>query len=100
MDDLMELEKIYFENCLETMARMRDSFVDFVITSPPYDDIRSYNGYLFEFEKIARELKRVLKRGGVMIWVVGDKTEDGSKTGTSFRQALYFKEIGLNLHAP
>ena len=54
---------------------MPDGFVDFIITSPPYDNIRSYNGYQFEFEKIAIEIKRILKRGGVMIWVVGDKTE-------------------------
>lgn len=94
----MELEKIYNENCLETMARMPDNFIDFVITSPPYDDIRNYNGYQFEFEKIAQELFRVLKVGGVIIWVVADATIDGSETGTSFKQALFFKEIGFRLH--
>ena len=94
----MKLNKIYNENCLQTMAKMPSSFVDFIITSPPYDDIRKYNGYQFEFEKIAIEIKRILKVGGMMIWVVGDKTEDGSETGTSFKQALYFKKIGLNIH--
>lgn len=77
---------------------MPDDFLDFVITSPPYDNLRNYNGYKFEFEKIARELKRVLTKGGVMIWIVGDKTARGSETVTSFKQALHFKEIGLSLH--
>ena len=94
----MEKEKIYNEDCLETMARMPDCYVDFVITSPPYDDIRNYNGYHFEFEKIAKELFRVTKKGGVIVWVVADATINGSETGTSFRQALYFKDIGFNLH--
>ena len=94
----MELDKIYNENCLITMQKMPDYFVDFVITSPPYDDIRNYNGYQFEFEKIAIELFRVLKMGGVIIWVVNDATIDGSETGTSFKQALFFKQIGFRLH--
>ncbi len=94
----MELDKIYNENCLITMDTMPDNFVDFVITSPPYDDIRNYNGYQFEFEKIAKELFRVLKIGGVVIWVVGDATIEGSESGTSFKQALFFKEIGFRLH--
>ena len=94
----MEFEKIYNENCLITMSNMPDNYIDFVITSPPYDDIRNYNGYQFEFEKIAQELFRVLKTGGVIIWVVADATINGSETGTSFRQALYFKEIGFRLH--
>ena len=94
----MEINKIYNENCLQTMTKMPNDFVDFIITSPPYDDIRDYQGYQFPFEKIAIELKRILKIGGMMIWVVGDKTENGSETGTSFKQALYFKEIGLSLH--
>lgn len=68
------------------------------MTSPPYDDIRDYNGFSFDFEGIARELLRVLKPGGVIVWIVGDQTKNGSETGTSFKQALYFKEIGLNLH--
>ncbi len=94
----MEFEKIYNENCLITMGNMPDNYIDFVITSPPYDDIRNYNGYQFEFEKIVQELFRVLKPGGIIIWVVADATINGSETGTSFRQALYFKEIGFRLH--
>lgn len=72
--------------------------VDFIITSPPYDDLRDYKGYKFDFESIARSLYKVLKEGGVMIWVVSDAVKDGSESGTSFRQALYFKEIGFRLH--
>jgi len=94
----MELEKIHNEDCLSTMGRMPDNFIDFVITSPPYDDIRNYNGYEFDFKNIAKELFRVIKVGGIIIWVVGDATIDGSETGTSFKQALFFKEIGFKLH--
>lgn len=94
----MEINKIYCESNLETMARMPDNFVDLVVTSPPYDGLRDYNGYSFPFEDIAKELFRVIKDGGVIVWVVGDATINGSETGTSFRQALYFKECGFNLH--
>jgi site-specific DNA-methyltransferase (adenine-specific) len=94
----MEINKIYNENCLETMAKMPDKFVDLTVTSPPYDDLRTYKGFEFRFEDIAKELYRVTKQGGVVVWVVGDATVNGSETGTSFKQALYFKEIGFNLH--
>lgn len=94
----MELNKIYNENCIHTMARMPDCFIDLTVTSPPYDELRTYNGYSFPFEEIAKELYRVTKQGGVVVWVVGDATINGSETGTSFKQALYFKEIGFNLH--
>lgn len=94
----MEVNKIYNENCLDTMNRMADGYVDLVVTSPPYDNLREYKGYSFPFEDIAKELFRTVKDGGVVIWVVGDATSSGSETGTSFRQALFFKEIGFNLH--
>jgi len=80
------------------MARMPDGFVDLTVTSPPYDNLRAYNGYSFDFESVAKELFRITKQGGIVVWVVGDATIKGSETGTSFRQALYFKEIGFNLH--
>jgi len=95
---MIELNKIYCENCLITMARMSDGFVDLTVTSPPYDNLRDYKGYSFDFESIAKELFRVTKKGGVVVWVVGDATINGSETGTSFRQALYFKKCGFNLH--
>jgi len=94
----MEINKIYCENCLDTMARMPDGFIDLTVTSPPYDNLRKYNGYSFDFESIAKELYRVTKNGGVVVWVVGDSTVNGSESGTSFKQALFFKECGFNLH--
>lgn len=94
----LEINKCYNENCLDTMARMPDDFIDLTVTSPPYDNLRTYNGYSFDFEAVAKELFRVTKQGGVVVWVVGDATIKGSETGTSFRQALYFKDIGFNLH--
>lgn len=94
----MEINKVYNENCLDTMRRMSDNFIDLTVTSPPYDNLRDYKGYTFPFEDIAKELYRVTKQGGVVVWVVGDATINGSETGTSFKQALYFKDIGFNLH--
>ena len=94
----MEINKCYNENCLDTMSKMPDGFIDLTVTSPPYDNLRTYNGYSFDFEAVAKELFRVTKQGGVVVWVVGDATIKGSETGTSFKQALYFKEIGFNLH--
>lgn len=91
------MDSIKVEDCLVTMASMRDESVDLVVTSPPYDNLRTYNGYSFDFESVAQELSRVLKPGGVIVWVVGDATISGSETGTSFRQALHFKSLGLNL---
>ena len=94
----IELNKIYNENCLDTMKRMPDCFIDLTVTSPPYDNLRDYNGYSFPFEEIAKELFRVTKQGGVVVWVVGDATVKGSETGTSFKQALYFMQCGFLLH--
>lgn len=94
----IELNKIYNEDCLETMKRMPDKSVDLVVTSPPYDNLRDYKGYAFDFESVAKELFRIIKDGGVVVWVVGDATVNGSESGTSFKQALFFKEIGFRLH--
>jgi len=80
------------------MRKMSDCFIDLTITSPPYDNLRDYKGYSFDFENIANELYRITKEGGVLIWIVGDATIKGSETGSSFKQALYFKRIGFNLH--
>ena len=106
---MMEINKIYNEDCLVTMSNIPDNTIDLTVTSPPYDDLRTYNnhisgkktefnGYSFDFENIAKELYRTTKEGGIVVWVVGDGTEKGSETGTSFRQALFFKEIGFNIH--
>jgi len=81
------------------MKELPDGCVDLTVTSPPYDNLRTYNGYVFDFEGIAKELYRVTKDGGVVVWIVNDATINGSETGTSFRQALYFKDVcGFNLH--
>lgn len=90
-------------DCQARLAAVPDGSVDMVVTSPPYDSLRSYNGmpaFTFDtFHPIADELARVIKPGGVIVWNVGDATVDGSETGSSFRQALYFKDVcGLNLH--
>lgn len=91
--------KILNGNCLDIMRDViPDNSVDLTVTSPPYDDLRTYNGYSFDFEEIAKELYRVTKEGGVIVWVVNDATIKGSETGTSFEQALYFKKCGFNLH--
>ena len=80
------------------MATFPDNYIDLTVTSPPYDNLRDYNGYDFNFEGIANQLYRVTKQGGVVVWVVNDATIKGSETGTSFRQALYFKDVcGFNL---
>lgn len=92
------INKVIMGDCLEVMKGIPDKSIDMVLTSPPYDNLRDYKGYTFNFEGIAKEIYRVLKDGGVCVWIVGDATIKGSETGTSFKQALYFKEIGFNLH--
>lgn len=79
------------------LATFPDACIDLTVTSPPYDNLRTYKGFTFDFEAIARQLYRVTKPGGVVVWVVGDATIDGSETGTSFRQALYFRELGFSV---
>jgi DNA modification methylase len=85
-------------DCLIGMKQMPDNSIDLTVTSPPYDNLRNYNEFTWDFKGIAKELYRVTKQGGVVVWIVGDATVKGSETGTSFKQALYFKEIGFNLH--
>ena len=93
-----KINKLYNENCIKTMQNLPINFVDLVVTSPPYDDMRSYKNNTFnEFQEMAKSLFKVIKRGGVLVWVVGDQTIKGNETGTSFKQALFFKEIGFNL---
>lgn len=78
---------------------MPDNFVDLTVTSPPYDDLRDYKGFIFDYQSMFRELHRITKPGGVVVWVVCDATINGSETGTSFRQALYARDnAGFNLH--
>lgn len=92
------LNKINVGDCLGVMKNFDTDSIDLIVTSPPYDGLRNYNGYSFDFENIAREFYRIIKPGGTVVWVIGDATVQGTETGTSFRQALFFKEIGFNLH--
>lgn len=94
----MDINNLYCIDNVEGMKHLPNSFVDLTVTSPPYDGLRTYNGYSFDFENVAKQLFRVTKEGGVVVWIVGDETKNGSESGTSFKQALYFKEIGFNIH--
>lgn len=86
-------------DCLEGLKLMKDNSINLVVTSPPYDNLREYKeGHEFDFEGIAKELYRVIKEGGVVVWNVNDATIKGDETGSSFHQVLFFKEIGFNLH--
>jgi site-specific DNA-methyltransferase (adenine-specific) len=90
----------YIKCCdnVEGLRGLPDNCIDLTVTSPPYDDLRTYKGFSWDFDALAVELYRVTKPGGVIVWVVNDATVKGSETGTSFRQALAFKELGFNLH--
>jgi DNA modification methylase len=98
MDISNILNTIIEGNCVEIMKGFEDDFIDLTVTSPPYDGLRNYKGYIFPFEDIAKGLYRVTKPGGVVVWVVNDATIEGSETGTSFKQVLYFMSVGFNLH--
>lgn len=98
MDISNFINKIIEGNCTEIMRQFDDDVIDLTVTSPPYDDLRNYKGFVFPFEEIAQELYRITKPGSVLVWVVADATIDATETGTSFKQALFFKEIGFNLH--
>lgn len=94
----MDINRIYNENCIDTMRKMDDGSIDLVVTSPPYDDLRTYNGYSFDVDAISAEMYRVMGDGRIVVWVVGDACVNGSETGTSFKQALRFMEVGFKLH--
>lgn len=100
---MLELNNIYCGDARLVMKDIDDESVDMVITSPPYDNLRTYNNpdnpWNFDvFKGVADELYRVIKPGGVVVWIVNDRTMKGSKTLTSFKQALYFNEIGFNVN--
>ena len=90
---------IFHGDNVATMKDWPDACVDLVVTSPPYDNLRTYGGHTWDFDGVARELTRLLKPGGVIVWVVADATVKGSETLTSMRQAIHFKDVcGLNAH--
>lgn len=96
------INKIINGDSLEILQGMPDNAIDLIVTSPPYDDLRDYNKEIIwnfdKFKDIARELYRIMKKGGVIVWVVGDKTKNGNKSLSSFKQALYFQELGFNIY--
>ena len=102
---MLETNKIYNCNCIDGLKLLDDNSVDLTVCSPPYDNLREYHGVINEdtwnfdvFKPIAKELYRVTRKGGVVVWVVGDAVVNGGETGSSFRQALYFQECGFKLH--
>ena len=92
------INKIINGNCVEVMKNFDENSIDLTLTSPPYDNLRTYKGFTFPFEDIAKELYRITKVGGVVVWVVNDATIESSETVTSFKQPLKFMEVGFNLH--
>jgi site-specific DNA-methyltransferase (adenine-specific) len=100
---IMNGVKIYNGDCAEILHLLDSEEIDLTVTSPPYDNLRTYNGNISQwsfdkFKIIAKELYRVTKQGGIVVWIVNDATIKGTETGTSFRQALWFMDCGFNLH--
>ncbi len=95
---MLELDKIHCGDNCDLLGQLPRECIDLVVTSPPYDDLRTYGGHSWDFFGVAWQLRRVLKPGGVIVWVVADGTKDGSETGSSLEQALHFKRLGMNLH--
>ena len=94
----IKLNSVYHSDCIELMKSMEENSVDLTVTSPPYDELRNYNGYHFAFEDIAKNLFRITKKGGVLVWVVGDKIKNGNRSLTCFKQAIFFQTVGFNVH--
>lgn len=93
-----ELNEIYNIDCLEGMKNLPDNCIDLIVTSPPYDNLRTYKGFCFQFEDIAKEIYRIMKPTGIVVWIVGDKIDKGNKSLTSFKQCLFFQSIGFKVH--
>jgi len=95
---MQDMNVVINRDCAEGLKELPDNFVDLTVTSPPYDNLRYYKGFTFDFPTTALQLYRVTKEGGVVVWVVGDQTIDGGESGTSFRQALYFQSVGFRIY--
>jgi len=95
---LQFLNRIINGDCVDIMRQIPDNFIDLTVTSPPYDVLRNYHGYKFDPENIARELFRITKKGGVVVWVVGKKIKNGNILPTPFKQAMLFQSVGFKLH--
>ena len=94
----LPINEIICGNAVEIMRTFPENSIDLTVTSPPYDQLRHYNGYEFNFYMIAEGLYRITKKGGIVVWVVGDKIKNGNRSLTGFKQALYFQEVGFNVH--
>ena len=92
------VDNIVNAECSLFLSGLESDVIDLTVTSPPYDNLRDYNGYKFDLEGIVKQLHRVTKPGGIVVWVIADATINGSETGTSFKQALAFMQAGFNLH--
>ena len=95
---MLENSVAYNMDCQDGLKTISSDTIDLTVTSPPYDGIRTYNGFSFDWKVVLSELYRVTKQGGTVVWIVSDQTKDGCESGTSFRQALYAMEVGFNLH--
>jgi DNA modification methylase len=94
----LPLDQIILGDNCEVMRTLPSESIDLVVTSPPYDDLRTYGGHAWDFYGVAWNLKRLLKPGGVIVWVVADQTREGSETGSSAEQAKHFRDVGLRQH--
>ena len=94
---MIETDRIICGDNVEVMKSMPDKSIDLTVTSPPYDNLRTYKGYSFDFESVAQELYRITKDGGVIVWIVGDATINFCESLSSFKQAIYFVE-GCNFN--
>ncbi len=96
---MIELNNFYIGESVKFMQeQMPDNFIDLTVTSPPYDDLRDYKGFVFDYKKMGREIFRITKPGGLLVWIVGDRVKKGSETLLPLEQGLYFKSIGFNAH--
>lgn len=94
----MDYDYIKCGDCVSLMKELPDLCIDLTVTSPPYDNLRTYNGFVFDYQQVIQQLYRLTKQGGIVVWIVGDATINGSESGSSFKQALYFMDVGFKLH--
>lgn len=94
---MVEPNSLINGDMLDVMPNIENGSIDLIVTSPPYDNLRSYES-VFDLQGLIKQIKRVLKQGGVCVWIVGDQTKNYSESGTSFKQALSFMEQGLKLY--
>jgi site-specific DNA-methyltransferase (adenine-specific) len=89
------INQILCTDCVAGMQQLPDCCIPLTVTSPPYDDLRTYGGHTFDFEAVAGELWRITMNGGIVVWVVGEQVKKGTETGTAARQKLHFMDLGF-----